>query len=200
MERIPEEGDKRRRVLHKVMEHLKLNQTELCSKAGLRNANVLYNVLNGRSDSLNITTYRRLGRVVGLNVSQLIGELPLPWEVTDASSTIDVVTADSKEPQAHGTDYRAGRDDIEITYAGGDFLFTRIVQVSRTERMCLLESLARYKEATLKSRLLYTGPRTSAANAQGRGEDADMTLSTAPNGESTEYPVVERPRKRTINK
>jgi hypothetical protein len=71
---------KGRSTLEKVAEHFNLPIAALCRKAGIK-ANAVHNYLTGRSDSLNNnTTLIPLAKSVGLTVSHLLGEVPLPWE------------------------------------------------------------------------------------------------------------------------
>jgi transcriptional regulator with XRE-family HTH domain len=67
-------NDRRRHALKRFMRQYDMTPADLARKAGLKGANLLYNYLSGRSNSLSVDTLERISKVVpGQNVASLIG-------------------------------------------------------------------------------------------------------------------------------
>lgn len=80
-------ADRRRRALLEFMDLHQLTPKSWAEKAGFKNGNVIYNFLNGHSNSLSASTYEKLAAMIpGATASQLMGEVAsiLPTEMVTA--------------------------------------------------------------------------------------------------------------------
>lgn len=66
--------DRRRFALKRFLKQYDMTPADLARKAGLKSANLIYNFLSGRSNSLSVETLEQISRVVpGQNIASLIG-------------------------------------------------------------------------------------------------------------------------------
>lgn len=72
-------AERRRAALRSVKERLGLSINGWSTRAGLREG-TLRNFMSGKSEGMNIDSYEKLAAAVGLPVSQLLGEPPVPGD------------------------------------------------------------------------------------------------------------------------
>ena len=67
------EAKRLKTVLFAALKRTGLNLTEIAKKCGRENANLLYNLKNGHSETLSIHTYLALARHLNLPITELLG-------------------------------------------------------------------------------------------------------------------------------
>ncbi|HQT65879.1 MAG TPA: hypothetical protein PLO16_15370 [Acidocella sp.] len=69
----PAEVERLKTALFAALEKTGLNLNEIAEKCGLANANLLYNLRNGHSETLSVLTYVSLARNLNVPISELLG-------------------------------------------------------------------------------------------------------------------------------